>query len=130
MISVTICSPSESLAAPWCELVQRASPNPFMNPVALAAAEATDFAILRVLLAWEVGAVPRRLVGVWALQWRLVGGVLPAILEALPHDYAFQSAPVVDPDYVDRVIPAFLNAIARDEGMPNAITLRSFDGES
>jgi hypothetical protein len=55
---------------------------------------------------------------------------LPAILEALPHAYAFQSAPVVDPHYVDQVIPAFLDAIEQDASLPNAVTLRSFDGES
>ena len=130
MISVTICSPSESLAAPWSDLVQRASPNPFMNPAGLMAAEATDFAIVRVLLAWNVDDEPCRLVGAWALQWRRVGGLLPAILQALPHDYAFQSTPVVDPHYIDQVIPAFLNAIEQNPGLPNAVTLRSFDGES
>jgi len=101
-----------------------------MNPAALIAAEATDFAILRVLLAWEIDAEPRRLVGVWALQRRRVGGALPVILEALPHFYAFLSTPVVDPEYVDRVIPAFLDAIEQDPGLPNAVTLRSFDAES
>jgi hypothetical protein len=130
MISVTICSPSESLAAPWDDLVERASPNPFMNPAALMAAEATHFATLRVLLAWEIDAEPRRLVGVWAMQRRRVGGVLPAILEALPHFYAFLSTPVVDRHDIDQVIPAFLDAIAQDPGLPNAVTLRSFDAES
>jgi CelD/BcsL family acetyltransferase involved in cellulose biosynthesis len=131
MISVTICSPSESLAAPWGELVQRASPNAFMNPAGLMAAEATDFAILRVLLAWNADdAEPRRLVGVWAVQRRRVGGVLPAILEALPHGYAFLSTPVLDPLFIDQVIPAFLNAIEQAPGLPNVVALPSFDGES
>jgi CelD/BcsL family acetyltransferase involved in cellulose biosynthesis len=130
MISVTICSPSESLKAPWSHLVQRAAPNPFMNPAALKAAEATDFAIVRVLLAWDVGAESRQLVGAWAVQWRRVGGVLPAILEALPHDYAFQSTPVIDPQFIDQVMPAFLQAIEQDPGLPNAVTLWSLDAES
>jgi CelD/BcsL family acetyltransferase involved in cellulose biosynthesis len=130
MISVTICSPSESLKAPWSDLVQRAAPNPFMNPAALKAAEATDFAIVRVLLAWDVGAESRQLVGAWAVQWRRVGGVLPAILEALPHDYAFQSTPVIDPQFIDQVMPAFLQAIEQDPGLPNAVTLWSLDAES
>lgn len=130
MVSVTLCSPSQCPAEAWDDLVRRAAPNAFMNPAALKAAEDSDFAIVRVLLAWDDQVSPSRLVGAWALQWRRVGGLLPAILEGLPHAYAFQSTPVIDPNYLDRAMPAFLEAIAQEPSLPKAAMLGSFDGES
>ncbi|MDB5513505.1 MAG: hypothetical protein JWQ17_263, partial [Tardiphaga sp.] len=79
MISVTICSPDLSIAAPWDELIRRASSNVFMNPAALHAASETHFAKVHMLLAWEEGAGPRRLVGVWALQQRKLAPVWPTL---------------------------------------------------
>ena len=70
MISITIDSPSLDVAPQWDDLVQRASSNVFMNPAALKAACDTGFAKILMLLAWEQGAEPRKLVGVWALQLR------------------------------------------------------------
>jgi len=70
----------------------------------LQAASETKFADLRRLLAWEQGANGRKLVGVWALQLRKVAPFWPAVLEALPYNYAFVSSPVIDPLYVDVAI--------------------------
>ncbi len=107
----------------------RASSNVFMHPAALQAVRETDFADVRMLLAWEEGAEPVRLVGFWALQLRKVMPFWPARLEALPYKYAFLSDPVIDPLFVADVIPAFLAAIARS-ALPKILSLRDFDVSS
>jgi hypothetical protein len=128
-ISVTIDSPRLDLGPQWDDLVQRASSNVFMNPAALTAAGETGFARVLMLLAWEQGAGPQKLVGVWALQLRKVSPLLPAVLEALPYNYAFLSSPVVDPAFADEVIPAFFAAIENDPELPKVVSLKSFDAE-
>jgi CelD/BcsL family acetyltransferase involved in cellulose biosynthesis len=130
MISITIDSPSLDVASQWDDLVRRASSNVFMNPATLTAACDTGFAKILMLLAWEQGAEPRKLVGVWALQLRKAAPLLPAVLEALPYNYAFLSSPVVDPAFADEVIPAFFAAIENSAELPNVVSLRSFDAES
>ena len=130
MISVTIDSPSLDVIPPWDDLVRRASSNVFMNPAALKAVHDTGFAEIVTLLAWEQGAEPRKLVGVWGLQLRKVAPLLPAVLEALPYNYAFLSSPVVDPDFADEVIPAFFTAIENSPKLPNVVSLKSFDVET
>lgn len=130
MISVTIDSPNLDVAPQWDDFVLRASSNVFMNPAALKAACDTGFARIVTLLAWEQGAEPRKLVGVWALQLRKAAPFLPAVLEALPYNYAFLSSPVVDPTFADEVIPAFFAAIERSAELPNVVCLKSFDAES
>jgi CelD/BcsL family acetyltransferase involved in cellulose biosynthesis len=129
MITVTIDSPSLDIAPQWDELVRRASSNVFMNPAALAAAVATDFAKLQVLLAWEQGASQRRLVGIWALQVRQLVPLWPKVSEALPYNYAFLSSPIIDPAFADQVIAAFLAAIEQDPLLPDVLSLTSFDAE-
>ena len=91
MISVTIASPGQNIAAQWDDLIRRAPGNAFMNPVALKAAFDTMFAAVYVLLAWEEGVESARLVGLWALQQRSVMMFWPALLEARPYNYAFLS---------------------------------------
>src|SRR3954468_20770633 len=130
MISVTIDSPSLGVIPPWDDLVRRASSNVFMNPAALKAAHDTGFAEIVILLAWEQGAELRKLVGVWGLQLRKVAPLLPAVLEALPYNYAFLSSPVVDPDFADEGIPAFFAAIESSPKLPNVVSLKSFDAET
>jgi len=130
MISVTIDSPNLDVAPQWDDLVLRASSNVFMNPAALKAVCDTGFARIVTLLAWEQGAEPRKLVGVWALQLRKAAPLLPAVLEALPYNYAFLSSPVVDPAFADEVIPAFFAAIESSAELPNVVSLKSFDAES
>jgi hypothetical protein len=130
MISVSICSPTMEIAAAWADLTKRASPNVFMNPAALTAANEMRFAQIHVLLAWEEGEAPRKLVGVWALQTRKITPFWPALLEALPYNYAFLSSPVIDPALVDEVVPAFFAAIEKNPVLPNVINLPSFNSES
>jgi CelD/BcsL family acetyltransferase involved in cellulose biosynthesis len=130
MISVTICSPELGLEAGWQDLTRRASSNVFMNPVALRAACDTGFADVRMLLAFEASAEPRKLVGAWAMQQRRVAPLWPAVLEALPYNYAFLSSPVVDPDYVAEVMVAFFRAIEQDASLPNVLSLKDLDAES
>jgi CelD/BcsL family acetyltransferase involved in cellulose biosynthesis len=129
MVSVTIDSPNLAIAPYWDDLVRRASSNVFMDPAALLAASETGFADIRMMLAWEQGAGPRRLVGVWALQLRKVALFWPALLEALPYNYAFLSSPVIDPGYVEEVIPAFFAAIEQSSSLPKVLSIRSFDAE-
>src|SRR4051794_36061507 len=130
MVSVTICSPSPAIREQWHDLVSRAPSNVFMDPAALTAASDTDFANVRVLLAWDEGQERRRLVGLWALRLRKIAPFWPTTLEALPYNYAFVSTPVIDPQCIDRVIPAFLDALAKAPDMPRVINLPSFNAES
>ncbi len=130
MISVSICSPNTSMAADWADLTSRASPNVFMDPAALTAADDAKFAKICMLLAWDEGAVPRKLVGVWALQTRKIAPFWPAWFEALPYYYAFLSSPVIDPAFIDEVVAAFLAAIGKNPALPNVINLQSFNAES
>jgi CelD/BcsL family acetyltransferase involved in cellulose biosynthesis len=129
MISVRICSPELDIASHWTDLVGRASPNVFMNPAALKAAHDTSFARIHMLLAWDDSAGQDLLVGLWALRERKISPLWPTVLEALPHDYAFLSSPVVDPVFADRVMPAFVAAIEQDPTLPNVINLKSFNAE-
>src|SRR4030081_2989490 len=130
MISVSICSPTMDIAAAWADLTKRASPNVFMNPAALTAASEIRFAQVYVLLAWQEGEAPRKLVGVWALQKRKIAPVWPALLEALPYNYAFLSSPVIDPAFIDEVVPAFFAAIEKNPALPNVVNLQSLNAES
>jgi hypothetical protein len=130
MISVSICSPSPGIAEQWHDLVTRASSNVFMDPAALTAASDARFAKIHMLLAWKEGETPRKLVGVWALQVRKITPFWPALFEALPYNYAFLSNPVIDPAFMDDVIPAFFAAIAKNPALPNVINLQSFNAES
>ena len=130
MISVSICSPNPAIGEQWDELVTRASSNVFMDPAGLAAATNTKFAKIYMLLAWDEGQTPRKLVGVWALQMRKIAPFWPALLEALPYNYAFLSSPVVDPHFIDDVIPAFFAAIEKNPELPNVVNLQSLNAES
>jgi CelD/BcsL family acetyltransferase involved in cellulose biosynthesis len=129
MISVTIDLPSQDIGPHWDDLVRRASSNVFMNPAALQAAGATDFAEIQMLLAWEEGAGARKLVGVWALRLRKMAPFWPTVLEALPYNYAFLSSPVVDPAYVGAVIAAFFAAIDKSPSLPDVVSLHDLDAE-
>src|ERR1700724_406258 len=82
-----------------------------------------------MLLAWEQGAGQRKLVGVWALQLRKLAPFWPVVLEALPYNYAFLCSPVVDPAYLDEVIPAYFAAIESSPSLPNVVSLKSLDAE-
>src|SRR6185437_3107526 len=130
MISVNICSPTLDLTVPWDDLVRRASSNVFMNPVALTVANETGFARIQVLLAWDDSTEPRRLVGTWAFRVRRISLLWPALLEALPYNYAFLSNPVVDPAFLRDVIPSFLSAIRNSPLLPKVINLKSLDAEA
>ena len=130
MISVTMSSPDLSIAPLWNDLLKRASPNVFMSPAALYGAHITKSSNIRMLLAWEEGTNPRKLVGVWALRVRKLAPLWPTYLEALPYEYAFLSSPVIDDAFVDKTISAFLRAISNERGLPNTINLQSLDAES
>lgn len=130
MISVTIDSPNLDLGTQWDDLVLRASPNVFMHPAALKAANDTHFARIGMMLAWHEGTGSRRLVGAWALQRRRVVPCWPEVLEGLPYNYAFLSNPVVDPLHVDEVIPALLAAVEMNRQLPKMMNLMQFDAET
>ena len=130
MISVSICSPSSDVAAAWADLAGRAASNVFMEPTALRVAEATGFADVRMLLAWDDAAAPRRLVGLWALQVKRIASFWPSVLDSRPFNYAFLSTPVIDPAYVDDVMPAMLAAVQHDSELPKVLHLHSFEQET
>ena len=128
MISVTIDLPNPDIGPHWDDLVRRASSNVFMNPAALQAACATDFARSGAAGLGR-GRGPPKLAGVWALRLRRMAPFWPRVLEALPYNYAFLSSPVVDPAYVNEVIPAFLAAIEKSPVLPDIVSLPSLDAE-
>lgn len=130
MISVSICSPSSDVATAWADLAGRAASNVFMEPTALRVAEATGFADVRMLLAWDDAATPRRLVGLWALQVKRIASFWPSVLDSRPFNYAFLSTPVIDPAYVDDVMPAMLAAVQHDPELPKVLHLHSFEQET
>lgn len=130
MISVSICSPNSDIATAWSDLASRASSNVFMEPTALRVAEASGFADVRMLLAWDDTVAPRRLVGLWALQVKRIASFWPAVLDARPYNYAFLSSPVIDPACVDDVMPAMLAAIQHDPELPKVLHLHSFAQET
>ncbi len=130
MISVSICSPSGDIAAAWADLADRASSNVFMEPAALRVAEATSFADVHMVLAWDDAAPSRRLVGLWALQVKRIAPFWPSVLDSRPFNYAFLSTPVIDPAYVDDVMPAMLAAIQHDAALPKVLHLHSFEQEA
>src|SRR4051812_40432908 len=100
MISVTICSPCAAVGEQYQDLLSRAPSNVFMEPAALRAASEAGVAKICVLLARQEDS-PRRLVGLWALRVRKIAPYWPAVLEALPYNYAFLSTPVIDPQFTD-----------------------------
>jgi CelD/BcsL family acetyltransferase involved in cellulose biosynthesis len=130
MIRVTIGVPDLAMTEHWEALARRTPANVFLNPAALNAAAATGFAHVHALLAWDTGVVPNRLVGFWALRERRIGMIGPAVLAAPPYEYSFVSNPVIDPDYLDAVMPAFFAAIEKDFALPNVIQIRFLDGDS
>jgi hypothetical protein len=129
-VKVTLCSPDVDIADHWAALSRRAPANVFMNPAALKAAHATHFAQVRMLLAWLPGAQPERLIGIWALQDAHLTPLWPSFLAAPPYYYAFLSNPVIDPEFMDEVVAAFLDAIEHDHTVPNIVRLRFLDADS
>jgi CelD/BcsL family acetyltransferase involved in cellulose biosynthesis len=128
-ILINICASPPSIAEQWNALTRRAPANVFMHPAALAAAHETKFAKLHLLLAWDQSVSPPDLVGAWALQERNITPLGPTFLAAPPYDYAFVSNPVVDRACMDEVIPAFLDAIARESVLPKTLRLKYLDSE-
>jgi CelD/BcsL family acetyltransferase involved in cellulose biosynthesis len=129
-IGISICSPGPELAGHWITLTRSAAANVFMTPTALNAAHVTGFAQIHVLLAWDRSVLPERLIGLWALREVRPTPLGPALLSAPPYNYAFLSNPVINPEFIDDVIPAFFNAIERERALPNIIRLRYLDGDS
>jgi CelD/BcsL family acetyltransferase involved in cellulose biosynthesis len=130
MIFVNIGVPDLDMTEHWEALAQRTPANVFLNPAALNAAAATGFAHIHALLAWDTRVAPNRLVGFWALRERRIGVIGPSVLAAPPYDYSFVSSPVIDPDYIDAVMPAFFDAIENDPALPNVIQIKFLDGDS
>jgi CelD/BcsL family acetyltransferase involved in cellulose biosynthesis len=128
LIYVNVRPAGFDLRPHWESLAERASPNVFMDPAALDAATDTEFAKLRVLLAWDVGVTPKRLVGLWALQERALAPLLPAYLDAPAYNYAFVSSPVVDRSVADEVVAAFFAEVAKHPSLPKVLRLKYLDG--
>lgn len=114
------------MAARFDALARRAAPNVFMNPAALCAVTQAGFAKIHVLEAFDA----ETLVGFWALRERRVAPFWPRFLAAPPYDYAFVSSPVIDPEHLDHVMPAFFDAIANARTLPKVIQLKLIDGDA
>jgi CelD/BcsL family acetyltransferase involved in cellulose biosynthesis len=129
-VSVSICSPEQDIGEHWAALTRRAPGNVFMNPVALKVAQATDFAQVHMLLAWQRDTRPARHVGLRAFEHKHIAPLWPSFLAAPPYNYAFLSNPVVDPEFVNDTIAAFFDAIERERSLPNVVRLRYLDASS
>jgi hypothetical protein len=129
-IRVDITSSMLGVAEQWADLVRRAAANVFMDPAALNTVFETSFSMLQVLLAWDTGVAPQRLVGLWALQESSITPLGPAYLLAPPYNYSFLSTPVIDPAFMHEVAAAFLGAIEADPNLPKLIRVKSLDGQS
>jgi CelD/BcsL family acetyltransferase involved in cellulose biosynthesis len=124
VISVRIGPPDPALSDAFDALARRAAPNVFMHPAALAAVAETGFARVHVLQAWSDDT----LVGYWALR---ESGIAPLpVLTSPPYDYAFVGGPVVDPDHVEAVMPAFFDCVANTRELPKVIKLKMIDGDA
>src|SRR5436305_7709392 len=130
MICVKIGVPDLDMVEHWEALARRTAANVFLNPAALNAAAATGFAEVHALLAWDTSVAPNRLVGFWALRERRIGIVGPSLLAAPPYEYSFVSSPVIDPEAIGAVMPAFFDAIESDPALPNVIQIKFLDGDS
>jgi CelD/BcsL family acetyltransferase involved in cellulose biosynthesis len=128
MISVEIRPPEFDIAAHWDALAARAGGNVFMHPAALRAAALSGFSGIHMLLAWDRSADADTLVGFWALREKRAAPFV-SYLAAPPYAYCFVSSPMVDPQFADAVMPAFLDAIEKDKTLPNVIQLKSLDGD-
>lgn len=127
-LAIEIREPDADLTPHWRDLVERARTNVFMDPVGLKAAHDSGFDRPLTLLAWDTTTTPARLAGLWALRPQRTFGLPWRHLHGLPHDYAFLSSPVVDPDRADEVIAAFFSAIIRRSDLPKVVRLRYLDG--
>jgi hypothetical protein len=129
-IRVEITSSTLDIAEQWRDLVGRAAANVFLDPIALNTVLEAGFAMLHVLLAWDCSQMPDKLVGVWALQKCKLTPLGPSLLLAPPYRFSFASTPVVDPAFVRKVVPAFLDAVAAAPQLPKLLRVKYLDGES
>ena len=114
----------------WHDLVGRAEPNVFMDPTATGAAHRAGLARIHTLLAWDAGAGPAKLVGLWTLSERAMSFLGPSYLAAPQHDFAFVGNPVIDVDWIETVTPAFLTAIAEHPHLPKVVRIAHLDGDT
>lgn len=128
-ISVEVGRPDASLAEPWQELARRAEPNVALHPDALLAASLTGFAKVHVLSAWRREDGRASLVGIWALQEKKLTPLGPALLEGPPYAYAPVANPMIDPELIGEVLPAFFAAIDAHPRLPKVLHLRYLDAD-
>jgi hypothetical protein len=114
----------------WDALAERANVNVFVHPTALHAVQATKFADVCVLLAFDKSAEPERLVGLLALEKKRAAPFLQPFLSAPPYNYAFLSTPVVDRAMTREVVAALLESIRKEPCLPKVVRLKYLDGDS
>lgn len=120
--------PPAELDAHWPDLLDRADePNVFMQPRVVRAA--SDRSVV-TLLAWENSGGTRRLCGFWAFSiGRPHLSVLPvSALRAPATAHAYLSAPVIDRNLLETILPAMLDAIVEAPDLPKFIALESMSG--
>ncbi len=130
-IAVEIVDPRtlSDMSIDWTELTGRSTLNAFMDPAGLNAVQATGYAKVHVLLAWDRSATPERLVGLWALRQKRSLPFFPSHLTGLPHNYTFLSNPVVDPSLSEAVLAAFFAAIRAHRRLPKVLRLQYLDAD-
>jgi len=87
-----------------------------MNPAALKAVCDTGFAKILMMLAWEQGAEPRKLVGAWALQLRKASPLLLPCWRRCPTTTLSSPVPWSILRSPDEVIPAFFRGDRKQRG--------------
>jgi CelD/BcsL family acetyltransferase involved in cellulose biosynthesis len=127
-LHVEIREPDADLASDWQRLVARAEGNAFLDPAGLKAARESGFAEPLLMLAWDRRESPARLVGLMALHRQATPGLPTRYLCSLPHDFAFISSPVIDPDYLNDAMPAFFAEVGRRPDLPRVVRLQYLDG--
>lgn len=112
-----------ALGQDWRDLVARAdAANVFMHPALLAAASA---AYPERRIGALTASANGRLVGLWAFaQMRAPQSLLPLpVLSAPPAPNAYLATPVIDREFIEPVLDAFLTFIAGRADLPKIVAL-------
>jgi CelD/BcsL family acetyltransferase involved in cellulose biosynthesis len=118
-----------SLQQEWDDLVLRAAePNPFLDPVMIAAAvRRADAREAPVVLAWQGD----RLVGVWAfVRGRSRSGTPIRVLRAPIHPAMPNGTPVIDSEVAEPALSAMLDAIRSAATLPKILSVTFHNSDS
>lgn len=119
-----------SLGAAWNELARRAVvQNVSMHPAVARAAQQSG-ATVCVLLAWQAGAAPPRLVGAWVLAVDVLSPRLRTRALHAPVDRNLMlGTPVIDGDFLHETLSAMLDTLAAEPALPDILYLTAITGD-